>query len=196
MNNTKPYDLGDCTQGSNMKISKKWRRTWLHSFAFPLFVLLPGQASASIILTFSLSGVAVTEPESILSYSTGPTWFMVKEIDALSPIIIGIVARGDHVSAARFIVFNDEGLNLVDGRYDFTDLIFTSYSSAGCCGPPFLDRFSFIPATVTFTPGGPSSSPVPEPTSVPEPNFGVLMIAGVIVIIAQRAWLPSRSRAR
>lgn len=159
---------------------------WLGSFVFVVFVLLPRQASALSIIDFywfDFDG-RVTGPVSVLNYSFGfsnpgggfPNGGDVNlgvHNDKFTPTFFQIVANGETFPSARLIQTSLPSLDQF--ILDFTTVRFTSVTSGGTdpSGPLVQVGFTFDSATTRF---------VPAP--IPEPNSGLLVLAGSVLMIA------------
>jgi hypothetical protein len=152
---------------------------WLTSFVFVVFVLLPGQASALSIIDFywfDFDG-RVTGPVSVNSFSYGFSHpgggfpdggdvFLGVNNDKFTPIFFDIVANGRTFPSARLIQTSVPSLDQF--ILDFNTVRFDSVTFGG---NPQLVRvgFTFDSATTRFV-------------QTPEPNSGLLLLVGTILV--------------
>ncbi len=139
--------------------------------------MLAAAASGAPIYTFSFSSSTQTfNIDSISAFSqTGPSsWTIEKQIDSLSPKLGQSVSLGTQYQSALEVEY--DGMiapERVVGSYDFTGVVFTSIMHPDPLFPS-KEIVAFSPSSAAFTAG---------PVAAPEPQAGLLTMAGAMVFL-------------
>lgn len=161
-------------------------RVWLWACCV---TMLAAAVSGAPIYTFSFSSSTQTfNIDSVSAFSqTGlSSWTIEKPIDSLTPKLTQSVALGTLYASAHEVEYDGAiAPELVVASYDFTGVVFTSIMHPDPLFPN-QEIVMFSPASAVFTAG---------PAAVPEPNAGLLVMAGAGALLGWKARRNWASRA-